>query len=117
MSTPEPAVPGAEDLADVVRRVLAEVGGVHPAIADDSLVATVPGLDEPWISGPGPALSVRLVVTAQDLPARPRLVRVQALVSELLDVEVRVVLVDVVSAPPDDSVDEVLDGDLGELDL
>ena len=62
-------------------------------------------------------LSVRLVVTADHLPARPRLVQVQELVAELLNVEVRVVLVDVVSAPPDDSVDEVLDGALGQLDL
>lgn len=95
---------GADQLAEVVRGVLAEIGGVYPAVADDSLVAKVPGLEQAWVSGPGAELVIRVVMTAADLPARPRLVRVQQHLAGLFDVPVRVVLVDVVSEPPDDSV-------------
>lgn len=103
-----PAERDVQELAELVRGVLAGVGGLHPAVADDALLEKVPGMAEPWIIGPAEELTVCVVTTSADLPARPRLVRARALLQDLLGVAVRLVLVDVVRRPPDGSVDEAL---------
>jgi hypothetical protein len=87
--------------AGLARAVLGEVGGLYPAVAKGAPLTWLPGIDDPWISEPGPGFCVRVVITADALPARPRLVAVRERLMELLDVDVEVVLVDVVEEAPD----------------
>lgn len=87
--------------AGLARAVLGEVGGLYPAVAKGAPLTWLPGMDDPWISEPGPGFCVRVVITADALPARPRLVAVRKRLMELLDVDVEVLLVDVVEEAPD----------------
>ncbi len=81
--------------------MLGEIGGLYPAVAKGAPLTWLPGMDDPWISEPGPGFCVRVVITADALPARPRLVAVRERLMELLDVDVEVLLVDVVEEAPD----------------
>jgi hypothetical protein len=87
--------------AELARAVLGEIGGLYPAVADGAPVTRLPRVADPWISEPGPGFCVRVLITADALPARPRLVAVRERLMELLDVDVEVLLVDVIAEAPD----------------
>lgn len=85
--------------AELARAVLEEIGGLYPAVTDGAPVTWLPGVADPWISEPGPGFCVRVLIAAEALPARPRLVAVRERLMDMLDVEVEVLLVDVVEEP------------------
>jgi len=87
--------------AELARAVLGEVGGLYPAVAEGAPVTWLPGMENPWISEPGPGFCVRVLITADALPARSRLVAVRERLMELLDVDVEVLLMDVMAEAPD----------------
>lgn len=94
--------------AELARAVLGEVGGLYPAVAVGAPVTWLPGMENPWISEPGPGFCVRVLITADALPARSRLVAVRERLMELLDVDVEVLLMDVIAEAPDGLAEPVV---------
>jgi hypothetical protein len=54
--------------AGLARAVLGEVGGLYPAVAKGAPLTWLPGMDDPWISEPGPGFCVRVVIMPTPFP-------------------------------------------------
>ncbi|GAA0611074.1 hypothetical protein GCM10010174_30600 [Kutzneria viridogrisea] len=91
-----------EDLATAVRAVLAEVGGLHPAVAEDAPITKVPGVDEPWITATADRLVVRVVADAEAMPVLPKLLLARQALTSAFELDVELRLVDLVDRPPDE---------------
>lgn len=86
---------------DTVRAVLAEVGGLHPAVAEDAPVTMLPGVEEPWLSVSEDRVVVSLVADADGTATLPRLLRVREALSREFSAEIELRLVDLVDQAPD----------------
>lgn len=94
------ADPDRGALVDAVRLVLAEVGGLYPAVAEHAPVTRLPGVDEPWLSASESGLQITLVVGEEALPALPRLLIARRRLMDALEVGVELIVADVVAAAP-----------------